>query len=168
MLSSQIFFKHFVTSVVHNCDLMFGKCVWHCPQQSVACSTVTCFTPVCNTLKFKEKTFMCHGMKISKPGSYHCCFDDCLPPSLWLDTFSYQLLQSIRNMVLGLHTWAKLYHKYSRIVGTDLVMGCPIWNCSFSNTCTPQWILMSVGIIRAFQNHAPSIKFSPSILIYLP
>ena len=32
-------------------------------------STVTCFTPVCNTLKVEEKTFifMCYGMKISKP-----------------------------------------------------------------------------------------------------
>ena len=41
------------------CDILHSR-VW-------LVSTVTCFTLVCNILKVEEKTFMCYGMKISKP-----------------------------------------------------------------------------------------------------
>ena len=74
----------------------------------------------------------------------HCCFNHCLPPSLHLDTFCYQL--HLKHGV-GFTFLSKTVTQYSRIVGTDLVMGCPIWNGSCSDTCTPHWILMSVGIV---------------------
>ena len=143
----QIFFKHLLTSVVHNCDLMFGKCMWHSPQQSVAFIRCYLLHSSLQHIKSWRENIYVLWHEDQQARSCHCCFNDCLPPSLHLDTFCYQLAFAVHLKHSVGFTFLSKTVTQIQIVGTDLVVVCPIWNCSCSDTCTPHWILMSVGIV---------------------